>query len=651
MNKAIHARFALPYPALFASLLGFCVQSAAALSLGEMEVRSYLGQPLDLRITLDNAAGEYVDMACFSLLLRRSASQNSLSPASARFALDERLTSKVLLVRSVEAINDTSARIQIRAACEGQAPTHRDYTFQLDSIASVPTNKTNSIAPVAPSSVAATFESSRTKKMADPTKTSALKTVKADTPSSGKPVADRLAKTENGVANAAANSMSERTPRSEVGEFRLKLSTAHLDLSRSRGVSEDMRRNLREKQLAYFADDQGAALQALKNTITQLEARLSEMQLSLSQRAQAAAPTPAAPAPTVAPPRVAPSEVAPVTEQPPATVIAAPDSTPTTQPAAALARQPDNKPTALEIAPPAAQDAWWTKSWVWLLAGFTLLLIGVLLRLMLRANEPGELEVAEGNVSNPFTDWANAPDADLTTEPEPGAAQPGPPRDTRRAPSSETPSSAEYPLNSPYEEIPALLDLDTRQESQTQFARAKNRAEDHERRLRYMEERYAEIANASISVNDADSIIDAARLYYEEGQVQKAIELLTYALEERPAQLRFWLALIEIYRLERMTPEFCILAAKFRDLHSGADVWAKVQHIGRDLDPSNPLFAAALGRLGLPDEREFDPMSENWLNAPMDLTSDVLMVELRSSLLDEHGVEPADLSGTSMSAA
>ena len=44
-------------------------------------------------------------------------------------------------------------------------------------------------------------------------------------------------------------------------------------------------------------------------------------------------------------------------------------------------------------------------------------------------------------------------------------------------------------------------------------------------------------------------------------------------------------------------------------------------------------------------------MVENWLNAPMDLTSDVLMVELRSSLLDEHGVEPADLSGTNMGAA
>ena len=70
-----------------------------------------------------------------------------------------------------------------------------------------------------------------------------------------------------------------------------------------------------------------------------------------------------------------------------------------------------------------------------------------------------------------------------------------------------------------------------------------------------------------------------------------------------------------------------------------------MQHIGRDLDPSNPLFAAALGRLGLPVDREFDPIAENWLNAPMDFTSDVLMAELRHSLLAEYRVTLSDLQG------
>ena len=100
-----------------------------------------------------------------------------------------------------------------------------------------------------------------------------------------------------------------------------------------------------------------------------------------------------------------------------------------------------------------------------------------------------------------------------------------------------------------------------------------------------------------------------------------------------------------------MAPEFCQLAAEFRDFHSGTDVWPKVQHIGRDLDPANPLFAAALGRLGLPVDQEFDPIAENWLNAPMDFTSDVLMAELRHSLLDQFGVTLSDLQGPQLTPA
>jgi hypothetical protein len=194
------------------------------------------------------------------------------------------------------------------------------------------------------------------------------------------------------------------------------------------------------------------------------------------------------------------------------------------------------------------------------------------------------------------------------------------------------------------DDAPASLELDMRPTIEVDLPLiVEERGEDKERRRRYIEMRYPEVANKTVTVDDPDSVINAARQYFEEGQAQRAAELLTYAFEERPAQLRFWLALFEIYRLERMTAEFCEVAARFRDLHSGTDVWPKVQHIGRDLDPSNPLFAAALGRLGLPVDREFDSIAENWLNAPMDFTSEVLMAELRRSLLDEYGVDSAAL--------
>jgi hypothetical protein len=182
------------------------------------------------------------------------------------------------------------------------------------------------------------------------------------------------------------------------------------------------------------------------------------------------------------------------------------------------------------------------------------------------------------------------------------------------------------------------LELDTRPSTSVDFVLGDEGGEDKSRRQRYMEERFPELAHHSISVDEPDSIIDAARHHYEEGQLQKAIELLTYAFEERPGQLRFWLALFEIHRLEQRLDDFAELAARFKNVHGGTDAWPKVQHIGRDLDPGQPLYSAALGRLGVPMDADFDPMSENWLNVPMDFTSDVLMIELRHSLMAEHVV-------------
>ncbi|MBL0125370.1 MAG: hypothetical protein IPP88_22770 [Betaproteobacteria bacterium] len=68
---------------------------------------------------------------------------------------------------------------------------------------------------------------------------------------------------------------------------------------------------------------------------------------------------------------------------------------------------------------------------------------------------------------------------------------------------------------------------------------------------------------------------------------------------------------------------------------------AKVRHVGHELDPGNPLFAASGSPL-LAGETRFDPIAENWLDAPMDFTSDALMSDLRLALLDDHGVSRAD---------
>jgi hypothetical protein len=156
-----------------------------------------------------------------------------------------------------------------------------------------------------------------------------------------------------------------------------------------------------------------------------------------------------------------------------------------------------------------------------------------------------------------------------------------------------------------------------------------------------MYERYPELMTHTVSIDDADSVINAARLYYEEDQRDKACELLTFGVEERPQETRFWLAQFEIFRLENMAGAFAELASKFHVLFGHTDAWPKVRHIGHELDPTNTLFAAA-GREALAGEMHFDPVAENWLNAPIDFTSDALITELRLALFDDHGVDRRD---------
>ena len=137
MNPACHSRAAprSRYCAFAVCLLGIFIPSANALTLGEADVRSFLRQPLDLRITLDNVGGEYVDATCFFLSRRRGASQRALTPTAARYSLDERLNSKVLRIRSFETFDESPIQLEIRAGCAGQILARRDYTLHLDAIA------------------------------------------------------------------------------------------------------------------------------------------------------------------------------------------------------------------------------------------------------------------------------------------------------------------------------------------------------------------------------------------------------------------------------------------------------------------------------------------------------------------------------------
>jgi pilus assembly protein FimV len=174
-----------------------------------------------------------------------------------------------------------------------------------------------------------------------------------------------------------------------------------------------------------------------------------------------------------------------------------------------------------------------------------------------------------------------------------------------------------------------------------------------ELRRRYIEERFPEVVNRAVVLEDPDSVIKAARLFYEDGALPRAVELLQFAIEDRPGEPRTWLALFEIFRLERLPGEYAQLAARFQAEHGATPWWPKVRYFGREVDPVNPLYrdpaVNTLETIGPRDARRlaaaasFDPITENWLNAPMDFQNEVLANELRSALMTQAALGEQDL--------
>jgi hypothetical protein len=178
-------------------------------------------------------------------------------------------------------------------------------------------------------------------------------------------------------------------------------------------------------------------------------------------------------------------------------------------------------------------------------------------------------------------------------------------------------------------------------------------------RRRYIEERFPEIRSGAIVLDDPASVVKGARLFYEDGAIPRAVELLSFAIEDRPGQLRPWLALFEIYRLERLAGEYADLAGRFAQRHGETEQWPKVRAFGREVDPSNPLFqetpVKSLETIGPREARRMaaaavDPVTENWLEAPMDFENEVLATELRRSLMSRDAVEERDLAPNPMPA-
>ncbi len=756
-----------PLAVLCAAALAFAAPQALALALGEPEMRSALGENVDLRIPVTIGKGESIEPSCFTLAPDPGATVPRLSVA--RVSLERSAQGTYLRIRSDSYVNEPALTLTIVAACPGRfAETRRDYSLLIDprtrgKVTAVAARTAPSMTPAAPAPrpgmatsipdavatliarIGDTLESiadaifprnrvaqksyiealresnpplaalgerdpipvdtpialpdlrtfsrghapSETQAAATPTQPAAPEPRVARAPVEPRPPLPRAAKRQSIAESLEPRPPRERTipapaePRTAPREesvaakasapaskrpqpgFVLKLSSSEVDLTRSRAIDDRMRAQLRDRLMVLDADDQVAAVLALRNSVRQLETRVAELQLKLAgmpssfppprtTEAPKAAPTPAArpepvvakPEPMVANPEPVGAKPEPVPKAEPPPVIESPRpaaSEPVVAPAPPAPAEPpkvESAPAAIPVpvlseapakvqprpagktAPEPAID--WLYYGLWALA-FLLVAAAATLawRLARRGREDDFYDEAHAEV--PAEDGNQIVIADEFREEPVFAEEPAPVAAQARR------------------EIDSDVELSTRLPDTNTDAL----------RQRYIEERFPEIGKGAIVLEDPASVVKGARLFYEDGALARAVELLHYAIERRPEEVRNWLALFEIFRLERLTGEFAQLARRFREHHGKGEYWRKVQYFGREIDPGNELYAQAAvntfetigpsqARL-LAAEASFDPVAENWLGMPMDFQNEVLANDLRKALMAEAGIHEQDL--------
>jgi hypothetical protein len=141
-------------------------------------------------------------------------------------------------------------------------------------------------------------------------------------------------------------------------------------------------------------------------------------------------------------------------------------------------------------------------------------------------------------------------------------------------------------------------------------------------RDRYIGARFPGAARGASDLGSPERVIKSARLYFEDGSLETALELLDVAIQQDPAEA-LWLAKLELLFLARDAMRYKECATGFRAAHPASAHWAEVARLGHALSPDEALFGPKRG----PRSHEHYgpwPNLPNWIQASWDLTSEVL---------------------------
>ena len=150
-------------------------------------------------------------------------------------------------------------------------------------------------------------------------------------------------------------------------------------------------------------------------------------------------------------------------------------------------------------------------------------------------------------------------------------------------------------------------------------------------RDRYIEARFPGVAKASADLEDAEKVIKAARLYFDEYKFNRALELLELAIMQSPGEELFRLAQLEIAFLRRDAALYVVLARRFRVERPASGEWAEVARLGRALLPAESLFGSRQAARAH-DHYGPWPHTPNWIQAPWDLTAESLGADFHRAM-------------------
>lgn len=149
-------------------------------------------------------------------------------------------------------------------------------------------------------------------------------------------------------------------------------------------------------------------------------------------------------------------------------------------------------------------------------------------------------------------------------------------------------------------------------------------------RDRFLGSRFPGVPHGVEDLGQTEQVIKTARLFFEDGDADRACEWLAFASDANPDE-RLWLAQLEILFLKRQAPAYTALAADFKRRFSESDKWGDIAHLGARLAPADPLFA---GAKAADADAHYGPWPQvqNWIDAPYDLTGEVLAAEFHAAM-------------------